>query len=94
MDSLNRQDYLNRADVYGVRILIVHGCSVNAEIHFVYKRYLIWVKPDFSIPTNCHHCLFVYPFKVPAFDINDSVQNSLIQILIFRLEGKKVINGG
>ena len=94
MDSQNRLDYLNRADVYGVRIFIVHGSSVNAEKHFVYKRYLIWVKRDLPIPMDCHHSLFVYPYKVSVFDMNDSIQNSLIQILIFRLKERKVIDGG
>jgi hypothetical protein len=68
MDSLNRRDYLNRADVYGVRILKLRGSSVKAEIHSVYKLFLIWLKPNFSNPVDCNHSLFVYPFKIPAFD--------------------------
>ena len=94
MDSLNWRDYLNRADVHGVRILNIHGSSVKAELHFVYKRFLNWVKPGFSNPMDCRHSLFVCPFKIPAFDGNDTGQNCFVQILIFQLKGRKIINGG
>ena len=49
MDSLDRHDFHNRADVYGVRILKTQGSSVKAEIQSVCTAFLIWVKQDFLI---------------------------------------------
>jgi hypothetical protein len=68
MVSVNQRDYLNQADVNGVRNLTLYCSPVQTELHNVMNEFLIWLKPLLDIPIYCSHSVIVYPNDVPAFD--------------------------
>jgi hypothetical protein len=89
MDSQDRQDFHNRADVYGVRILKIHGSSVKAEIQSVYKAFLIWVKQDFLIQKIIiiSHSYILIKFHYPI--VMTRVANILYKPYSFNRGGEK-----
>ena len=94
MSSQYRPDYLNLADVFGVRILNFYGISVSTEIYFLYKRFLNWVNLSYSYQKDYHHSFVNFHVVIPAFDRNGTRQNCFNQILVFHVIYRKLIDGG